>query len=267
MSAFDVQTEIVRPPNSRRPRQAEVRKLTKLSASEERNATHPGGRVSRYCCFRPLAMNNTRKRRNAGSLLVSGSPKPRGHATASRAAHANRRANASRAAGRRNSPQGRRALAVADTIDVMDNMEDEGVEEVVDLTSEAVEAAMHVVDLTNNDSVLLVDEGARGRRSNLRESYVVSSDDDDAVSSSVPSANVLTSLQTQSSTRLTPGTISCPVCLDTYPEMVESGRLVVSTKCGHVFCSQCLRDALQRSHSCPTCRKRLTPRQYHPLYI
>ncbi|XP_077428782.1 E3 ubiquitin-protein ligase RNF4 isoform X1 [Vanacampus margaritifer] len=201
MSAFDVQTEIVRPPNSRRPRQAEVRKLTKLSASEERNATHPGGRVSRYCCFRPLAMNNTRKRRNAGSLLVSGSPKPRGHATASRAAHANRRANASRAAGRRNSPQGRRALAVADTIDVMDNMEDEGVEEVVDLTSEAVEAAMHVVDLTNNDSVLLVDEGARGRRSNLRESYVVSSDDDDAVSSSVPSANVLTSLQTQSSTR------------------------------------------------------------------
>lgn len=50
-------------------------------------------------------------------------------------------------------------------------------------------------------------------------------------------------------------------------KMVESGRLVVSTKCGHVFCSQCLRDALRRSLTCPTCRKRLTPRQYHPLYI
>ena len=51
------------------------------------------------------------------------------------------------------------------------------------------------------------------------------------------------------------------------PQIVESGRLVVSTKCGHVFCSQCLRDALTSSHTCPTCRKRLTHRQYHPLYV
>lgn len=50
-------------------------------------------------------------------------------------------------------------------------------------------------------------------------------------------------------------------------QIVDSGRLVVSTKCGHVFCSQCLRDALTSSHTCPTCRKRLTHRQYHPLYI
>lgn len=94
--------------------------------------------------------------------------------------------------------------------------------------------------------------------------------------------------------RSTPGTISCPICMDSYSEVrlwhklftpgrqvetlssdwlklslqiVESGRLVVSTKCGHVFCSQCLRDALTSSHTCPTCRKRLTPRQYHPLYV
>lgn len=50
-------------------------------------------------------------------------------------------------------------------------------------------------------------------------------------------------------------------------QIVDSGRLVVSTKCGHVFCSQCLRDALTTSHTCPTCRKRLTHRQYHPLYV
>ncbi|XP_077387232.1 E3 ubiquitin-protein ligase RNF4-like isoform X3 [Festucalex cinctus] len=212
-----------------------------------------------------------RKRRTVGSLLVSGSPKPRGHASTNRAAHSNRRANG----GRRSRPQERwvlgaaaaAAAAAAETVNVMDNVEDDdGVEEVVDLTSEAAEASTHVVDLTNNDSVLLVDEGHRRRRSNLRESYVVSSSDDDD-STSVPSANTLTSIQTHSSNRLTPGTISCPVCMDTYSEMVSSGRLVVSTKCGHVFCSQCLRDALRRSHSCPTCRKRLTSRQYHPLYI
>lgn len=50
-------------------------------------------------------------------------------------------------------------------------------------------------------------------------------------------------------------------------QIVGSGRLVVSTRCGHVFCSQCLRDSLTSSHTCPTCRKRLTHRQYHPLYI
>lgn len=93
--------------------------------------------------------------------------------------------------------------------------------------------------------------------------------------------------------RSSPGTISCPICMDSYSEVrlvhklfipiwhlemstdwlwfplqiIESGRLVVSTKCGHVFCSQCLRDALASSHTCPTCRKRLTCRQYHPLYV
>ncbi|XP_077465421.1 E3 ubiquitin-protein ligase RNF4-like isoform X2 [Stigmatopora argus] len=170
----------------------------------------------------------------------------------------------------------------------MDNPSDDPAE-VVDLTSEAWETA-HVVDLTNNDSVLLVDEGSPartrgrtrartltgrlsdpgggddGRRNPPGDSYVVSSDDDEP-SSPLPAAAALFSFQAGSSTRFTPGTISCPVCMDTYTEMVESGRLVVSTKCGHVFCSQCLRDALSRSHTCPTCRKRLTPRQYHPLYI
>lgn len=93
--------------------------------------------------------------------------------------------------------------------------------------------------------------------------------------------------------RRTPGTISCPICLDSYCEVtfntsvahldewlnsalwldcwclqiVESGRLVVSTKCGHVFCSQCLTNALASSCTCPTCRKRLTQREYHPLYV
>ncbi|KAK5928751.1 hypothetical protein CgunFtcFv8_010045 [Champsocephalus gunnari] len=52
-------------------------------------------------------------------------------------------------------------------------MED-GVEEVVDLTCEGGEA---VVDLTNNDSVLLVDEGPQNRVPS-GESYVVSSDEE-----------------------------------------------------------------------------------------
>ncbi|XP_028271814.1 E3 ubiquitin-protein ligase RNF4 isoform X2 [Parambassis ranga] len=148
-----------------------------------------------------------------------------------------------------------------ETIDVMDNADD-SVEEVVDLTCEGMEAA--VVDLTtNNDSVLLVDEGPRNGRVTAGESYVVSSDEDE----DTPPVLHASTMSSSHSSRLTPGTISCPVCLDVYSEIIESGRLVVSTKCGHVFCSQCLRDALASSHNCPTCRKRLTHRQYHPLYI
>ncbi|XP_054648778.1 RING finger protein 4 isoform X2 [Dunckerocampus dactyliophorus] len=210
-------------------------------------------------------MSNTtpRTRRRAQRLLVS-SPKPSG-ANARRTAHPNTRANASSAAHRRTSPRAVVVLTTppTETIDVMDNTVD-SLDEVVDLTCEASEVPT-VVDLTNNDSVLLVDEGPQNRRNTSGESYVVSSDEEDTTT--VPSASTLSSLQAQSSARWTPGTISCPVCMDSYSEMVDSGRLVVSTKCGHIFCSQCLRDALSRSHTCPTCRKRLTPRQYHPLYI
>ncbi|XP_028428543.1 E3 ubiquitin-protein ligase RNF4, partial [Perca flavescens] len=113
-------------------------------------------------------------------------------------------------------------------------------------------------------TIQLVDEGPQ--RVSAAESYVVSSDEDEATPPRLHAA-VMSSDQTNGSSRSTPGTISCPVCLDSYSEIVESGRLVVSTRCGHVFCSVCLRDALKTSHSCPTCRKRLTPRQYHPLYV
>ncbi|XP_070769562.1 E3 ubiquitin-protein ligase RNF4 [Enoplosus armatus] len=204
-----------------------------------------------------MSSSAQRKRRTTGSPLVSRpSTKTSRGVNARRTANANRTANVSRVSDGDPAPP-------TETIDVMDNTEN-SVEEVVDLTCEGAEAA--VVDLTNNDSVLLVDEGPQNRRVTTGESYVVSSDEDEDTPP-VLNAAVMSSLHTNSSSRSTPGTISCPVCLDSYSEIVESGRLVVSTKCGHVFCSQCLRDALTSSHTCPTCRKRLTHRQYHPLYI
>ncbi|XP_047440605.1 RING finger protein 4 [Mugil cephalus] len=193
-----------------------------------------------------MSSSALRKRRTTGSPQVSRPNSKNSRAT-----------NAKRAASRTASVS---MASPTETIDVMDNTE-EGVEEVVDLTCEGSEAA--VVDLTNNDSVLLVDEGPQNRRLAAAESYVVSSDEDEDTSP-VLNAAAISSAHTS---RATPGVISCPVCLDFYSEIVESGRLVVSTKCGHVFCSQCLRDALTSSRTCPTCRKKLTPRQYHPLYV
>lgn len=218
-----------------------------------------------------MSSSGQRKRRTTGSPSASGiGIKISRGANARRTANADRVASVTRAACRSASRAAYASRAADDnpappteTIDVMDNTED-GVEEVVDLTCEGAEAT--VVDLTHNDSVLLLDEGPQNRRETTSESYVVSSDEEDDMPP-VLEAAVMSSLNSNSSSRSTPGTISCPVCLDAYSEIVESGRLVVSTRCGHVFCSQCLRDALTSSHTCPTCRKKLTHRQYHPLYI
>ncbi|XP_030621630.1 E3 ubiquitin-protein ligase RNF4 [Chanos chanos] len=138
-------------------------------------------------------------------------------------------------------------------------------DEVVDLTCEGLEPA--VVDLTNNDSVVVVGEDSQSRHGQNTESYVLSSDEEVDESSVGLSPAMLSSLQASTRARSMPGAVSCPVCMDAYAEIIDSGRLMVSTKCGHLFCSQCLRDSLARAHTCPTCRKKLTHKQYHPIYI
>ncbi|XP_076025865.1 E3 ubiquitin-protein ligase RNF4 isoform X2 [Genypterus blacodes] len=217
-----------------------------------RKTQHRDGGV--WLGFSAMSSAAPRKRRTAASPLVRPPTKT------SRAAYVSRTANASRtsrAARSDPSPAPR-----TETIAVMDATQSS--EEVVDLTSEAAELPA-VVDLTNNDSVVLVDEGPQNRRETGSESYVVSSDEDDVPI--VHDATLLSSLQANRPSRTTPGTISCPVCMDSYTEIVDSGRLVVSTKCGHIFCSQCLKDSLNAARSCPTCRSKLTHRQYHPIYI
>ncbi|XP_032843218.1 E3 ubiquitin-protein ligase RNF4 [Tyto alba] len=148
-------------------------------------------------------------------------------------------------------------------------LEESAGEEVVDLTCESSDPV--VVDLTHNDSVVIVEENQQQRR-NLRligqqqlDICILISDDEDEPRDNdiwMPVASVFVL-----STARPSGTVSCPICMDGYSEIVQSGRLIVSTKCGHVFCSQCLRDSLRNANSCPTCRKKLTHRQYHPIYI
>ncbi|KAK4818787.1 hypothetical protein QYF61_019133 [Mycteria americana] len=112
-------------------------------------------------------------------------------------------------------------------------LEESAGEEVVDLTCESSDPV--VVDLTHNDSVVVSKNEQQRRNLILRgqrqlDICILISDDEDETRDS-----------------------------DVY--IVQSGRLIVSTKCGHVFCSQCLRDSLRNANSCPTCRKKLTHRQ------
>ncbi|KAL2077119.1 hypothetical protein ACEWY4_026623 [Coilia grayii] len=142
-------------------------------------------------------------------------------------------------------------LEDTDTSDIIDGDRLDS-EEVVDLTSEVTETS--VIDLTSNDSVVLVDEGPHSH-----------SDTDDAGHS--PRSRFFSAPPRNTSSRSMPGVVNCPICFDTYSEIQQSGRLMVSTICGHTFCSQCLRDSLAHAHTCPTCRKRLTHKQYHPIYF
>ncbi|XP_019408703.1 PREDICTED: E3 ubiquitin-protein ligase RNF4 [Crocodylus porosus] len=155
-------------------------------------------------------------------------------------------------------------------------LEESAGEEVVDLTCESSEPV--VVDLTRNDSVVIVEENQQPRRNlGLRsqrqpDSCVLSSDDEDDLrdTDACERNNVYggsKTLEDETTDSRPSGTISCPICMDGYSEIIQSGRLIVATKCGHVFCSQCLRDSLRNANSCPTCRKKLSHRQYHPIYI
>ncbi|XP_017082100.2 E3 ubiquitin-protein ligase complex slx8-rfp subunit slx8 [Drosophila eugracilis] len=54
----------------------------------------------------------------------------------------------------------------------------------------------------------------------------------------------------------------CPVCME-----AVSKREPVSTKCGHVFCRECIQTAISSTHKCPMCNKKLSARQYFRIYL
>ncbi|CAH3122706.1 E3 ubiquitin-protein ligase RNF4 [Pocillopora verrucosa] len=61
--------------------------------------------------------------------------------------------------------------------------------------------------------------------------------------------------------------ICCPICLDDEETIKRRKRRLMSTNCGHVFCDKCIRSAVQMQSKCPTCRKKLTLRQFHPIFL
>eukprot|EP00794_Sanderia_malayensis_P005313 gene5312-5982_t len=62
-------------------------------------------------------------------------------------------------------------------------------------------------------------------------------------------------------------TIKCPICMEDSKQMARTNRQLVSTICGHVFCESCLKQAMKQQKKCPTCRRTITSKQFHPLYI
>jgi len=70
-------------------------------------------------------------------------------------------------------------------------------------------------------------------------------------------------------TTSSPGNLSlqCPVCLDSLKSIKRTGRGMMSTVCGHIFCSKCLPASIKANGRCPTCRKVLAKKDYHKIFI
>ncbi|KAK7109704.1 E3 ubiquitin-protein ligase RNF4-like [Littorina saxatilis] len=124
-------------------------------------------------------------------------------------------------------------------------------------------------DSDNEEAVIEVDSapssssGTRSRsgRSNAAINVEDVSDDDLPNTPFDANRNANTSIASPE-----PVKITCPVCMETDTQ-IRRNRQLYSTVCGHIFCSACIKQAIDVQHMCPTCRKRLTKRQIHQIYL
>lgn len=54
--------------------------------------------------------------------------------------------------------------------------------------------------------------------------------------------------------------LKCSICLDVVSHPF-------STICGHIYCEACIKLAVKQTGFCPTCRKKLTVKQLHRIYL
>ncbi|WOG85957.1 hypothetical protein DCAR_0105150 [Daucus carota subsp. sativus] len=53
---------------------------------------------------------------------------------------------------------------------------------------------------------------------------------------------------------------TCPICMG---PIVEE----MTTKCGHIFCKNCIKAAVAVQSKCPTCRKKISMKDTHRIYL
>lgn len=57
--------------------------------------------------------------------------------------------------------------------------------------------------------------------------------------------------------------LKCCICL----HFASIDTPLSATKCGHIFCKECLDASLSHSKQCPMCRKTITKNSYHRLFL
>ncbi|XP_055324449.1 uncharacterized protein LOC129579013 isoform X2 [Sitodiplosis mosellana] len=112
---------------------------------------------------------------------------------------------------------------------------------------------------TNNpsdDSVVLIDLCDTPDTSFTRSKDTGQSTSTVAAASTAPSnsANELSPKR--------PGTIKCPICLETF-----GFDKVLSTMCGHLYCEPCIKNVIKIRKKCPMCNRGLKPNQVHRIFL
>jgi len=168
-------------------------------------------------------------------------------------------------------------IYVSETIEIVNEVVDDSV---IDLTSDNNDTNSPVRlgnDWTNNPSILARLPPPPARRVDTPPPWAPRSVDTpppwtprrapvmvDLTNS--PSMNIpVPDLDTTAS----PGavTLQCPVCLDSIKSIKRKGSSMMSTMCGHIFCSKCLPASIRASGRCPTCRGRIGHQDYHKIFI
>lgn len=57
----------------------------------------------------------------------------------------------------------------------------------------------------------------------------------------------------------------CGICMEAMGG--SQGRPMGSGSCGHVYCYDCLVEAVKAQKKCPTCRKSMQARQIHKVFV
>ncbi|XP_052101046.1 E3 ubiquitin-protein ligase RNF4-like [Mytilus californianus] len=176
---------------------------------------------------------------------------------------------------RRSNPLRERNHEVVDVeahSECIDLTSEHGNDDFIDLTSPTQTRAQVAV----NDSPVIIVTGRdivtppRGRRRPLRSPDIeneIECLDLDIEISERPSTSGLGS--PNRGTVNSPGIrrITCPICMDDYKELQQNKVQLMSTVCGHLFCKPCIQISVRTHRQCPTCRRRLTEKQIHPIFL
>lgn len=57
--------------------------------------------------------------------------------------------------------------------------------------------------------------------------------------------------------------LTCPVCF----ESLTSNLKPITTRCGHLFCSECLESFIRISKKCPSCKSSITLKSCTRIYL
>lgn len=121
------------------------------------------------------------------------------------------------------------------------------------------------ITIGDDDDVIFVNESRKEHRT-IAMIDLCDTTNSSIETKSTTQASFIPSKSTNSlpdkSTQSCPGSIRCPICLDSY-----GFNEILSTICGHLFCDPCIRNIIKIRKKCPLCNKGLKPNQVHRIFL